>query len=157
MPHLRYFGRGGDVLEYLVQSGCTSVSQIQDANVVVVESYDNHSSDPSERLTGTIVLMREAIDEIERSTIERMVVITDQSSTKGTMRKGTKSGVALANVHGLGSLTAEVLSRMAANMGVKTKVYRIQPDQIQDSLAHIHAFLVGDENSPEYEVMSWQA
>ena len=63
-------------------------------------------------------------------------------------------GVALDDVHGLGSLTVEVLSRMGAKFGVKTKVYRIQPDKIQDALSHIYNFLVSDENSPEYEVVS---
>lgn len=154
MPQLLYFGRGGLVLDYLNQAGCTSVSRIQDANIVVVESYDNQSSNPSERLTGTIGLMREALDEIEGASIERMVVITDQSSTKGSMRKGATSGVALDDVHGLGSLTMEVLSRMGPKWGVKTKVYRIQPGQFQDSLVHIHAFLTSNENSPEYEVVS---
>ena len=154
MPRLLYFGRGKVVLDHLIQAGCTPVRRIQDANVVVVESYDNHLPNPFERLTGTIGLMRQALDEVEGAAIERMVVITDQSSTKGVMRKGAKSGVALDDVHGLGSLTVEVLSRMGAKFGVKTKVYRIQPDKIQDSLSHIYAFLVSDENSPEYEVVS---
>ena len=154
MPRLLYFGRGGLVLDYLNQAGCTSVSRMEEANVVVVENYDNNSANPFERLTGTIGLMREALDVIQDTSIERMVVITDQSSTKGSMRKGTTSGVALDDVHGLGSLTVEVLSRMAANMGVKTRVYRIQPDQVQDALAHIHSFLDSDEDSPLYEVVS---
>ena len=157
MPHLLYFGRDRVVLEYLVEAGCIPVKDIKDANVVVVESYDNRSLNLSERLTGTIGLMRLAIDEIERSPVNRMVVITDQSSTKGTMRKGTNSGVALDNVHGFGTLTAEVLSRMAANLGVKTKVYRLQADQIQKSLPHIHAFLASDEGFPDYEVVTWSA
>jgi hypothetical protein len=154
MPRLFYFGKGGPVPDYLTQEGCTSVGRIQDANVVVVESFDNRSSNPSERLAGTIGLMREALDEIEGASLERMVVITDQSSTKGSMRKGATTGVALDDVHGLGSLTMEVLSRMGPKWGVKTKVYRIQPDQIQKSLPHIHAFLVSNEGSPDYEVVS---
>lgn len=157
MPQLLYFGRGGVVLEYLIEAGCTPVEKIQDANVVVVESYDNHSQNYSERLTGTIGLMRQAIDEIERSAVNRMVVITDQSSTNGTMRRGTNSGVALDDVHAFGTLTAEVLSRMAANLGVKTKVFRIQPNQLQDSLTDVHAFLVGDDYSTGYEVVTWGA
>jgi hypothetical protein len=157
MPQLLYFGRGGVVLEYLIEAGCTPVKNIQDANVVVVESYDNHSQNLSERLTGTIGLMRQAIDEIERSPVNRMLVITDQSSTNGTMRRGTTSGVALDDVHGFGTLTAEVLSRMAANMGVKTKVLRIQPNQLQDSLTDLHAFLVGNDDSTKYEVVTWGA
>tara|TARA_B110000305_G_scaffold76341_1_gene85733 strand:- start:2090 stop:2476 length:387 start_codon:yes stop_codon:yes gene_type:complete len=127
---------------------------MEEANIVVVENYDNNSANPFERLTGTIGLMREALDVIQETSIERMVVITDQSSTKGAMRKGTTSGVALDDVHGLGSLTVEVLSRMAANMGVKTRVYRIQSGQVQDALAHIHSFLDSDEDSPVYEVVS---
>ena len=154
MPQLLYYGRGGLILDYLNQADCTSVSRIQDANIVVVESYDNKSSNPSERLAGTIGLMREALDEIEGASLERMVVITDQSSTKGAMRKGATTGVALDDVHGLGSLTMEVLSRMGPKWGVKTKVFRIQPDQIQKSLPHIHAFLVSNEGSPDYEVVS---
>ena len=144
-------------MDHLLQAGCVSVTRIQEANVVVVESYDNNVANPFERLTGTIGLMRKALDEIEGAAIERMVVITDQSSTQGVMRRGATTGVALDDVHGLGSLTVEVLSRMGAKLGVKTKVYRIQPDKIHDSLSHIHAFLVGDEDSPEYEVVTWQA
>ena len=57
MPHLLYFGRDRVVLEYLVEAGCIPVKDIKDANVVVVESYDNRSLNLSERLTGTIGLM----------------------------------------------------------------------------------------------------
>tara|TARA_B110000444_G_scaffold260425_1_gene307303 strand:+ start:1555 stop:2028 length:474 start_codon:yes stop_codon:yes gene_type:complete len=154
MPRFLYFGRGGGLLDSLVEAGGIQVQTATEAEAIVVETYDNKSSNPVERLTGTIELVRKALDEIEHSPVQRMIVIADQSSTKGKMRKGASSGVAVNDVHGFGTLTAEVLSRRAANLGVSTKVFRIKSSQEQDTKSEILSTLLGNDDSITYSVMT---
>ena len=154
MSRFLYFGRGGGLLDSLIEGGGIQVQSVTKAKTVVVETYDNQASNPVERLAGTIELVRKALDEIEHSPVQRMIIITDQSSTKGKMRRGAISGVAIDDVHGFGTLTAEVLSRRAANLGVSTKVFRIKSSQEQNTKSEILATLLGNDDSIAYSVIT---
>lgn len=154
MTRLLYFGRGGQILDALLSEGCTQVEAVENADAVVVETYDNQSPNPIKRLAGTITLVREALDEIENSTTAQMIVITDHSSTNGNKREGILSGAAIDGIHGFGTLTAEVLSRRAANLGIITKVFRIRTDRTQEAISEIKSSFIETNVSHEYQVIT---
>ena len=154
MTRLLYFGRGGQILDALLSEGCTQVEAVENADAVVVETYDNQSPNPIKRLAGTITLVREALDEIENSTTTQMIVITDHSSTNGNKREGILSGAAINGIHGFGTLTAEVLSRRAANLGIHTKVFRIHPSSTEEAISEIKLTMVKTNPSDDYQVFT---
>ena len=154
MTRLLYYGRGGRILDALLNEGCTRVEAVENADAVVVETYDNQSPNPIKRLSGTITLVREALDKIENSTTSQMIVITDHSSTNGIKRKGTPTGAAIDGIHGFGSLTAEVLSRRAANLGISTKVFRIRSDTLKEAITKIKSSLNEPNGAHEYQVVT---
>ncbi|MDP6235641.1 MAG: hypothetical protein QF364_07360 [Candidatus Poseidoniaceae archaeon] len=130
MPNLRYFGRGGAVLEHLQSKGWTVVDSSKKAEIMVVETFDNKKGNTLERLQSTVELMRNALDEIEQHQLQSFIVITDSSSVSGNPRQRlqTHDGACLNGVHGFGSLTAETLARKAAQIGICTRVLRIADD-----------------------------
>lgn len=154
MTRLLYYGRGGQILDALLTEGCTQVENVENADVVVVETFDNQSPNPLKRLSGTVTLVREALDEIENSSASRMIVITDHSSTNGSKREGTPAGAALDGIHGFGTLTAEVLSRRAANLGIITKVFRIRSERINEVISEIRSAFVEQNGAHEYQVIT---
>ncbi len=154
MTRLLYYGRGGRILDTLLEEGCTQVDAVENADAVVVETYDNQSPDPIKRLSGTITLLREALDKIENSSTSQMIVITDHSSTNGNKREGIPTGAAIDGIHGFGTLTAEVLSRRASNLGISTKVFRIGSDRTNEAVSEIKSCLNGPYESHEYRVVT---
>ena len=154
MTRLLYFGRGGRILDSLLTGGCTQVDSAENADVVLVETYDNEALDPVQRLTGTITLVREALDEIEHLSTPQMIVVTDHSSINGHQRNGTSTGAAIDGIHGFGSLTAEVLSRRAASSGILTKVFRIHPSSTEEAISEIKSTMVKTNHSDDYQVFT---
>ena len=130
MPNLRYFGRGGSVLEHLQSNGWTVVDTNKKAELMVVETFDNQEGNSLERLKSTVELMRNALDEIEQHQLQSFIVITDSSSVSGNPRQGlqTHDGACPNGVHGFGTLTAETLARKAVQIGICTRVLRIAED-----------------------------
>lgn len=154
MTRLLYFGRGGEILDALLSEGCTQVEAVENADAVVVETYDNQSPNPLKRLAGTITLVREALDEIENSSTAQMIVITDHSSINGHQRNGTSTGAAIDGIHGFGTLTAEVLSRRAASLGILTNVFRIHPSSTEEAISEIKSTMVKTNHSNDYQVFT---
>lgn len=144
-------------MDHLKKSGWNAVSRIEEAEVALIECYDNGSATSIHRLNGTIGLTRQAIDEIERSPVKRVALITDQSSTSGAMRKGTREGLAFADVHAMGSATAEILSRMGVRIGAKVKVFRINLEAMSEAITEIESYLSDDDVQVNYEVVTLQA
>ena len=126
MPKLRYFGPGGLVLEHFTNRGWDVVGGNQTAEMMIVETYENNKDGFLERLESTIQIVKDALDEIEHHQLKLFLVITDQSSVRGTPRRGMEShdGACLDGIHGFGSLTAETLARKAEQLGVSTRVLR---------------------------------
>ncbi len=154
MTRLLYYGRGGEILDALLTEGCTRVEAVEKADVVIVETYDNQSPNPVKRLSGTITLVRKALDVIEQSTTPRMTIITDHSSISGKKREGSETGVAIDGVHGFGTLTAEVLSRRASNLGITTKVFRIHPERVKHAISAIKSSFTEPNQGDEYQVIT---
>jgi len=154
MTRLLYFGRGGEILDALLSEGCTQVEAVENADAVVVETYDNQSPNPLKRLAGTITLVREALDQIENSSTAQMIVITDHSSINGHQRNGTSTGAAIDGIHGFGTLTAEVLSRRAASLGILTNVFRIHPSSTEEAISEIKSTMVKTNHSNDYQVFT---
>ncbi len=157
MTRLRYYGRGGILLDTLLTEGCIQVETVEMADVVMVETYDNQSTDPVERLHGTITLVREALDEIEHYVSKKMTIITDYSSINGNQREGTEAGAAINGVHGFGTLTAEVLSRRAANLGIETKVFRVHPEKTKHVISTIKSSFTAPNEGDKYQVITLRA
>lgn len=155
MPRLRYFGCGGVVLDNLRANGWTLVEYAKEADAVVAECFDNRSPNPTERLQGTIGLIREVLDELEGITERNVLIITDMSSTTGNFRQGVTSGLAIKGIHGFGSSTVEVFGRMVLKCGMNTMVLRIEPQQVQEAKEKIQSFLSSYKNESEYQVLSW--
>jgi hypothetical protein len=99
-------------------------------------------------------LVREALDEIEHLSTPQMIVVTDHSSINGHQRNGTSTGAAIDGIHGFGSLTAEVLSRRAASLGIHTKVFRIHPSSTEEAISEIKSTMVKTNHCDDYQVFT---
>ena len=117
-------------MEHLQSNGWTAVDASKKAELMVVETFDNKKGNTLERLQSTVELTRNALDEIEQHQLQSFIVITDSSSVSGNPRRGlqTHDGACPNGVHGFGTLTAETLARKAVQIGICTRVLRIEKE-----------------------------
>jgi hypothetical protein len=128
MPKLRYFGRNQVISQYVETLGWSITEDETGIDVILVDTYDNRSTEYLKRLEGTIALMRSALDLLEKESVCSFIVLTDRSSESGTKRPNVpghvNQGTRPDGIHGFGALTAEVLGRMAAKKGAITRIVK---------------------------------
>ena len=128
MGDLRVFGNLTPHQTWMEQAGLHICTGKEDALNVLICTYDNESEDPLERLTGTIVPMRDAMTYVQQNDVERVVLISDGAGYAGPRKVANVAKSATFNdVHGMGSLTSEVLANIAIKEGVEVLIVRGDP------------------------------
>jgi len=157
MPKLRYFGRNQVISQYVETLGWSITEDETGIDVILVDTYDNRSTEYLKRLEGTIALMRSALDLLEKKSVCSFIVLTDRSSESGTKRPNVpghvNQGTRPDGIHGFGALTAEVLGRMAAKKGAITRIVKHSgKSDIEVCNAVLHAMQTL-ESKEKYEVV----
>ncbi|RJU81085.1 MAG: hypothetical protein DWC09_05085 [Candidatus Poseidoniales archaeon] len=128
MAKLRYFGRNHIVSQFVGTLGWDIAEDDEEVDVIIVDTFDNQSAEHLQRLEGTIALMRTALDLVETGNVKSFVALTDQSAENGRTRPnvpaGQEHGTRPNGVHGFGTLTVEVLGRLAAKNGAITRIVK---------------------------------
>ena len=98
------------------------------ASHVLICTYDNLAEDPLLRLEGTISLMREAMTFVQLNEVKCVVLVTDGAGYAGTRKvPNAPSSATFVDVHGMGSLTSEVLASIAIKAGAQVTIIQGNP------------------------------
>ena len=141
MVRVRVFGDVASHQEWVEQSGFEVSSGDEDPSRVLICTYDNQAEDPLVRLEGTITPMREAMTFVLRKEVKCVVLVTDGAGYAGSRKvPNTPSSATFVDVHGMGSLTSEVLANIAINAGAQVTVVQGNPlTQVEIRTAIIEA------------------
>ena len=157
MPKLRYFGRNQVVSQYVETLGWSITEEETEIDVILVETYDNRSSEYLKRLEGTVALMRTALDVLEKENVRSFIVLTDHSAENGTKRPNVpghvNQGTRPDGIHGFGALTVEVLGRMAAKKGAVTRIVKHSGKTDAAVCSAVHYGLEALNSKEKYDVV----
>lgn len=130
MRRVRFFGDPRLDLDWLANGGWIALKDGMEGSRVLICTFDNQATDPLERLEGTIVPMREAMNHVQQGSVKCVVLVTDGAGYAGT-RQITQSPTSATFVdeHGMGSLTSEVLASIATKAGADVTIIRGSPEQ----------------------------
>ena len=143
MREVHVFGEIERHRPWIEQKGWSLASGATNVKNALVCTFDNESSDPLDRLRGTIETMREAMDALQPGVVERVVLVTDGSGYAGTRQISRAPASATFNdAHGLGSLTAEVLAQLARKAGAKVTIVHGSPATDEHVRARIFSAFV---------------
>ena len=108
---------------------------------MLICTYDNQAEDPLVRLEGTITPMREAMTFVLRKEVKCVVLVTDGAGYAGSRKvPNTPSSATFVDVHGMGSLTSEVLANIAIKAGAQVTIVQGNPlTQVEIRTAIIEA------------------
>jgi len=128
MGDVRVFGNHAPHLTWMEQAGLRIFAGEEDAPNVLICTYDNQSEDPLERLSGTIVPVRDAMTYVQQNDVQRVVLLSDGAGYAGPRKVANAPKSATFNdVHGMGSLTSEVLANIAISEGVEVLIVQGDP------------------------------
>lgn len=127
MVGVRVFGDVDSHQGWVKRSGF-DVSSDDDASRVLICTYDNRSEDPLLRLDGTISPMREAMTFVQLNEVKCVVLVTDGAGYAGTRKvPNAPASATFVDVHGMGSLTSEVLANIAIKAGAQVTIIQGDP------------------------------
>ena len=128
MGDVRVFGNHAPHQTWMEQAGLRIFTGEEDAPNVLICTYDNLSEDPLERLSGTIAPVRDAMTYVQQNDVQRVVLLSDGAGYAGPRKVANAPKSATFNdVHGMGSLTSEVLANIAISEGVEVLIVRGDP------------------------------
>ena len=128
MVRVRVFGDVASHQEWVEQSGFEVSSGDEDPSRVLICTYDNQAEDPLVRLEGTIAPMREAMTFVQLNEVKCVVLVTDGAGYAGTRKiPNAPSSATFVDVHGMGSLTSEVLASIAIKAGAHVTIVQGNP------------------------------
>ena len=152
MPKFLYFGPDGGVSKHLQSLGWTEARHAEETDAFLIETYDNGDVEHLKRLEGTVAVMRLALNHIVAGRNQWFIALTDYTSENGNPREAVlnrRTVDARPNgVHGFGTLTVEVLGRLATKNGA---VCRIVKHKRETTVGKIEAFLHSMENTDPTE------
>ena len=128
MVGVRVFGDVDSHRGWVKKSGFEVSSGDEGPSRVLICTYDNQAKDPLVRLEGTIAPMREAMTFVQVNEVECVVLVTDGAGYAGTRKvPNAPSSATFVDVHGMGSLTSEVLASIAINAGAQVTIVQGDP------------------------------
>lgn len=128
MVGVRVFGDVASHSGWVEQSGFEVSSGNDGPSRVLICTYDNQAEDPLVRLEGTIALMREAMTFVQLNKVKCVVLATDGAGYAGNRKvPNTPSSATFVDVHGMGSLTSEVLANIAIKAGARVTIVQGNP------------------------------
>lgn len=129
MREVRFYGDPRLGLDWLETEGWTVLKNGQDGSTVLICTFDNQATDPLERLEGTIVPMRNAMNHVQQGSVKCVVLVTDGSGYAGTRQiPESEKSATFVDEHGLGSLTSEILASIAKKAGASVTIIRGIPE-----------------------------
>ncbi len=134
MDGVRVFGDVASHQGWVKRSGFDVSSENEGPSRVLICTYDNRAEDPLLRLEGTITPMREAMTFVQLNEVKCVVLVTDGAGYAGTRKiPNAPSSATFVDVHGMGSLTSEVLANIAIKAGAQVTIIQGNPLTQEDT------------------------